>query len=258
MDIANGQPALADIARLSTRIGSALMQAGATADVVHESVINSARGLGCDEAEVYAQHAALIVMTRRGKESYTHMGKVGEHGTNLRYTSALLKLVEKIEDGVLDLEGAQQELQALPTKTKHYPTWLVAIATGVACAGFGRLLGVDWSAFGPIFLGAAVGQWLRHTMLKRRLNFYLMVTLVAFAAALIAGLGSQLLHAEKWELATVASTLLLVPGMAMVNAQLDILRGKPSLAAARVVRIMFILLFLSLGLILAQRILWPT
>ncbi len=62
------------------------------------------------------------------------------------------------------------------------------------------------------------------------------------------------MHSSKWELATVAATLLLVPGTAMFNAQLDILHGKPSLAAARVVRIMFILLFLSLGLILAQRI----
>ncbi len=257
-DSAINPPPLADIARLTTAIGRGLMQAGATTDVVHSSIIDAAKGLGCTDAEVYAQHAALIVTLRRRGESYTHMGKVGEHGTNLRIASSLRKLVEHIQDGTLDLAAAKKVLKDVPNTTKKYPVWVVALATGLACAGFGRLIlsdwRVEWVVFIPTCLGTAVGQWLRHTMLHKHLNFYLMVTSVAFTSAFIAGLGSRLVHSSKWELATVAATLLLVPGTAMFNAQLDILHGKPSLAAARVVRIMFILLFLSLGLILAQRI----
>jgi uncharacterized membrane protein YjjB (DUF3815 family) len=53
----------------------------------------------------------------------------------------------------------------------------------------------------------------------------------------------------------VAAVLLLVPGIPVLNAQIDVIEGKPNLAAARALRITYLLLFMALGLSLAQGLL---
>ena len=55
----------------------------------------------------------------------------------------------------------------------------------------------------------------------------------------------------------MAAVLLLVPGVAVLNAQLDAVDGKPNLAAARGLRVAYLLLFMTLGLVLAQQLVVP-
>ena len=55
----------------------------------------------------------------------------------------------------------------------------------------------------------------------------------------------------------MAAVLLLVPGVAVLNTQMDAIEGKPNLAAARGLRVMYILLFMTLGLLGAQRLILP-
>lgn len=252
--ISGGAPTLEDVARLCLAVGRMLMEWGANAGTVHNAAVSVATALGCTSAEVYCQHSAIIIMLRRGEDTITHMGKVGLHGTNLRRGDAVNDVVDQVVAGRLDCESACQALKRIPGVTPAYPVWFVCLLTGVACSAFGRLLGMDWQGFIPVWIGAGVGQWLRHEMLVKKFNFFLMVAAVGFSAAFIAGLGGRLAGSSHLEVSTVASTLLLVPGTAMLNAQVDAIDGMPNLAVGRVFRIVFILLFMTLGLVLAQKI----
>ena len=247
-------PSLEGIAQLCLQAGHILLESGANARTVSTSIDSLARGLGCSSVEIYCQHSAIIVMLQRGAEAFTHMGKVGEHGVNLRGGEVVLKVVDKIAHGTIRYDEAQAEIKAATDALHKYPLWLVCLATGLACGAFGRLLGLDWQSFIPVCLGAAAGQWLRVTMLRRSVNFYLVVTTVSFTAALIAGGGGRLLGGSNLEIATIAATLLLIPGPAMLNCQIDALDGKPNLAVARAFRVIQIILFLTLGLVAAQRL----
>jgi uncharacterized membrane protein YjjP (DUF1212 family) len=247
-------PPLARVALLSLAIGRLLLQWGANARTVHQAILSAARGLGCDAADVFCQHAAVIVMLRRGEESCVQMGKVGEHGVNLRSAEALLLVVDEVAAGRLDCDAALRDLEAIPKRAGSYPIWIVCLATGLACAAFGRLLGADWLSIPPILAGSATGQFLRHTMLGRKQNIFFTVTVVSFVSALIAGLGGRLLGDAHIDLTTVASILLLVPGAAILNSQVDAIDGRPNLAAARALRVVFILLFMTVGLLSAQQI----
>jgi uncharacterized membrane protein YjjP (DUF1212 family) len=55
----------------------------------------------------------------------------------------------------------------------------------------------------------------------------------------------------------VAAVLLLVPGVAVLNTQMDSIGGKPNLAAARSLRVLYLLVFMTLGLVGAQRFILP-
>jgi uncharacterized membrane protein YjjP (DUF1212 family) len=54
------------------------------------------------------------------------------------------------------------------------------------------------------------------------------------------------------DMAMTASVLLLVPGVPSLNAQYDILDGRPTLGNARVVWVGTILIFLTIGVWLGQ------
>ena len=78
------QPRLRNVAKLSLSIGRLFMEFGESARVIHKEILKTALALGCDSAEAYCQHSAIIVTLRRDEHVCVQMGKVGEHGVNLR------------------------------------------------------------------------------------------------------------------------------------------------------------------------------
>jgi uncharacterized membrane protein YjjP (DUF1212 family) len=74
--------------------------------------------------------------------------------------------------GELTAAAARSKLEALVHGPPYYPGWLVIIAVGMACASFGRLLGLDWAAFVPVFIAAALGRWLRRKSAACHLNVF--------------------------------------------------------------------------------------
>jgi len=252
--MSESQAPLSRVALLCLTVGRMLLEWGANARTVRHAVDSTARGLGCDTVETYCQHAAVMVMLRRGEQSCMQMGKVGEHGVNLRRAEAVLRVVDDVSTQALDCEGALEQLKSVIARTGAYPVWVVCLSTGLACAAFGKLLGADALAIVPVVIGAATGQFIRHEMLGRKMNLFLTITVVSFVSSLIAALGGRLLHESNIEITAVASILLLVPGVAILNAQVDALDGRPNLAAARVLRIIYILMFMTLGFIVSQQI----
>ena len=180
------------------------------------------------------------------------MTKVGEHGVNLRRAQAVRHVIRDLVAGNLDCHYAQVEIDQVPTTTPVYPVWLVCLSTGLACAAFGRLLGTDWPSFLPTMVGAAWGQWIRMIMIHDRHNIFVTAGVVSFLSALFAGVGARIGGSSHVAVATVASVLLLVPGVAVVNSQTDVLESKPNLAMARALRVLYLLVFMTLGLALAQ------
>ena len=245
-------PPLSDVAHLSLSIGRLFMEFGESARIVHEEIFALAHCLGCDSAEVYCQHAAIIVTLRRGEEFCVQMGKVGEHGVNLRGSEAVSDIARRVSRGDLEYSQAQTELDNIPRTTSFYPVWLVCLCTGLACSAFGRLLGADWLSFFPVLVASGVGQWIRHAMLVRKKNLFITTGIVSFVSAFLAGAGARLSGISHLEIATVSAVLLLVPGVAVLNTQTDVIEGKPNLAAARGLRVIYILLFMTLGLVAAQ------
>src|SRR6202140_2303694 len=217
MSRATSLPLLSDVARLSLSVGRLFMESGESGRTIHEEVSVAAYAPGCHSAEGYCQPAAIIVTLRRGEEFCVQMGKVGEHGVNLRQSEAIKDTLRRVASGDLECSAAQTELDDVPHTTPSYPVWLVCLCTGLACSAFGRLFGVDWPAFFPVLVGAASGQWIRHALIVRKQNIFIVSGIVSFGSAFLAGFGARLLGSSHPETAPVAAVLLLVPGVAVLN-----------------------------------------
>ncbi len=248
-----------DIAAASLLVARLLMEAGARAHVVHEGCRLVALGLGADHVELRSGYASLDITVCRGVDIVTRMSEVGMHGVDHRLDTAIRQLARRVGKGGMTAFEVTAELTRLKTKTPRHAPWVVALAVGIACAAFGRLFGVDWPAFVPIIAAGAVGQAVRHVLLRRGVNGFVVAATIAFLAACLGGIGARLAGSATVDLAMIAAVLLLVPGVPAVNALSDIMEGRPTLGSARSISVAMIMMFIAIGMSLAQSVmtLWP-
>lgn len=249
-----GQPPLEAIAMVALEAGRLLMEAGASARSVDEIVSLVSHGLGATRVGLRVGYASLGLTIGMGNAGITRMRKVGHIGVNQSLDQALRRLAIRIAQGGMTPAEAQAEIDRLIRETPRHSPLLVAVSVGLACAAFGRLLGVDWVGTGPVLIAATIGQFVRREMAARHFNVFLNATLVSFVSSVIAGLGARLAGSHTIPTAMIASILLLVPGVPSLNAQNDILEGRPSLGSARAVWVAVILIFITVGLWLGQAV----
>ena len=251
-DDSGSAPALEPNAMVALDAGRKLMEAGASANGVDEIVAKFARSLGAERVDLRIGYASLAITIGIGSNGITRMREVGHLGVNQRLDQELWHLAARVSQQDLTPEQTCSELTRLATKTPRHSAWVMAVAVGLACEAFGRLLGVDWLGAGPVFLAAAIGQFVRRELLTRHVNVFIAATVVSFLSSLLGGLGARWAGSMTITPAMIASILLLVPGVPSVNAQNDILEGHPTLGSARAVTVAVILIFVAAGLWFGQ------
>jgi uncharacterized membrane protein YjjP (DUF1212 family) len=243
------------IAHAALRIGCVLMETGACVRVVHEGARRIVAGLGAEVLGVRTGYASFEITVGTSGNTITRMMQVGRHGVNHRLDFAVRDLVKRAETGGMTLEAIEAELTRLVAVTPRHPAWVVALATGTACAAFGRLLSVDWPAFVPVLVAGTVGQYVRHTLLHRGVNVFVVAAFIAFLSGTLGGIGAKLVGSTTVNMAMMASILLLVPGVPSTNAQTDIMDGFPTMGSARAVWVVMVMVFAACGIWLAESVL---
>ena len=235
--------------------GRMLMEAGASAHNVDDIVDTVARGLGAERVDLRIGYASLAITIGIGDSGITRMRKVGHIGVNQQLDQALRGLAARVDEGGMTPAATREELERLARVTPRHSSLVMAVAVGLACAAFGRLLKVDWLGVGPVFLAAMIGQYVRRELFTRHVNVFIGAAFVAFLSSVAGGLGARWAGSQTVATAMIASTLLLVPGVPLLNAQNDIMEGRPTLGSARAVGVVVILIFITAGLWLGQVVL---
>jgi len=243
------------IAMAALRMARLLTECGAPVRVAHQGASLVTRGLGVEPVGLRTGYASQEITVSSGHNTITRMMSVGPHGVNHRLDHALRALAVRVSQGGMTVDFVEVEIDRVVHGTPRHPAWVVALAVGLACAAFGRLLGIDWAAFGPVFLAGVAGQGARRRMLRRGVNAYVTAAVIAFVAAAIAGFGAKLAGSNTLNLAMMAAILLLVPGVPATNAQTDIMEGYPVMGSARAVSVIMVMVFATTGVWLAEALL---
>ena len=273
---------LEQIAIASLECARVLMETGSRAKVVHECCQLLATGLeakmmGCRVG--YASISVTLVSGTKarsseidstpdvnrpleprqpdapklsGSNTITRMVTVHRHRMDYRLNHAIRGLVVAASNTGMQPAEITARLDAIAVSSPRHPLWFVVASVGLACAAFGALLGTDLSAFVPVLLAGGIGQLLRHHMLRGSINPYVATVATAFAAASICGIGARIAGSDTINLAMIAATLLLVPGIPATNAQADILDGSPTLGSARAISVFMTMVFITTGIFAAQ------
>jgi uncharacterized membrane protein YjjP (DUF1212 family) len=242
---------LTDIIDLCLWAGQMLLQCGANSFRVEESVHRLGTGLGCDWLDIVIRTESITITASSGGEFRTKTRRVLHLGVNMDRMTAINTASRQIELGKLDRFAARERLEQISVSPGNYNRWVVVVMVGLACGGFSQLFGGDWPVLLITFVAASVAMFVRQEMHKQQFNPFIITTVCACVAGLIASLSGLTNFGSAPEAAMTASVLLLVPGVPLINSSHDFLRGYMSNGITRGVAGLIISMCIALGLIVA-------
>jgi uncharacterized membrane protein YjjP (DUF1212 family) len=246
---------LRDVIDLALWAGQLLLQNGAESQQVEETVHQLGTGLGCDWLDIFVSPNALVITAISNGEFRTKVRRVINIGVNLQMVVEVDALVQAVQAGELDRHELRSRLERVSRFQPVYSRWTVALMVGAACAAFSRLFGGDWTIALVTFAASTVAMLVRQELHKRHFNPFLIVVVTAFVASAIAS-ASALLHlGNQPQYALTAAVLLLVPGVPLINAAQDLMKGYMITGIARGVTGAVIAACIALGLLLAMSLL---
>ena len=246
---------LRDVIDLALWAGQMLLQSGAESQQVEETVHRLGTGLGCDWLDIFVSPNAIVITAISHGEFRTKVRRVMNVGVNLLVMVEVSALVDRVWADELNRHELREELERVSQMPMHYNRWIVALMVGAGCAAFSRLFGSDWTIFAITFFAAAFAMLLRQELQKHLVNPFLIVIITTFAASIIAGIAPLLHLGNQPQLALVSAVLLLIPGVPLIHAVQDLMKGYPMTGLARGVNAAVIATCIALGLLLAMSLL---
>lgn len=254
LPLALDRETLRDVIDLALWAGQLLLQSGAQSVRVERTVRLMGTALGADNLDIVVLPEGLMVTTASGDEFRTRIRRVAHLGVNMAVIAAINDLSRRVSAGHIDPAGVRGELMHIAGSTHHYNRWVVMIMVGFACAAFSRLFGGDWITFGVTLLAASTAMFVRQTLVRQLFNPLLVIIVTAFVAGVIPGMSALIGVLPRPETALAASVLLLVPGVPLINAARDILRGYIVMGSGRGIIGFVISLCIALGLMVALQV----
>jgi uncharacterized membrane protein YjjP (DUF1212 family) len=246
---------LRDVIDLALWAGQLLLQNGAESARVEETVHRLGTALGAHWMDILVSPNAILVTTISDQEFRTKIRRVVSMGVNMQIVTEVRTLVHQVERGQIDRVGTRVTLTRLGHLKPQYSRWMVVVMIGLGCAAFSRLFGGDWPVFFVTFFAAGIAQFVRQELQRRYFNSLIVVVVTSFIASLIAGLASVYKLSPQPQFALIASVILLVPGIHLVNAMRDLIAGHLVTGIVRGVVGGMVSLGIALGLVMAMRLL---
>jgi uncharacterized membrane protein YjjP (DUF1212 family) len=176
-------------------------------------------------------------------------------GVEMDRVVSAMRAVEDLGVARLELAAAMDKITAISKKSPA-PTWLFALAAAVGAVALAVLFGVQHlPAAALIFLSAGAGAILRRGLARYSSNIFLQPFSAAFAAGIIGALAVRNDVSSMLRLVAVCPCMVLVPGPHVLNGALDLMKGRISLGAARLLYAGLVVIAISAGLLVGLALL---
>lgn len=246
---------LRGIINLALWTGQLLLQNGAETRRVEETVHRVGTALGCDWMDVEVSVTAIVVSASSGEEFRTRVRRVVRPGMNSAILEQVNDLSYRAVAGKVSIDEYRRELERISAMTHSYNRWVVVLMIGLACASYCWLFGGDEVSMAVTFVASAVAMTVRQELTARHFNPYITIIATAFVATCIASTTVLFSLTDDPQPALSAAVLLLVPGTQLINSAVDMMRGFTTIGLVRGFHGLLVSLSISLGIILALRLL---
>ena len=216
---------LADVVDLALWAGTLLMHSGAESERVEETVHRIGTALGANWLDILVSPNVLIITTSSvDGEFRTKVRRISSLAVRLDIVDAINDLSRRIETERLNRVQVRAAMEHI-ARLQPYNRWLVAFMVGAACAALSWIVGGDEIVFIVTFVASAVAQIVRQEMQRHHFNLFLTAVATATVAAFIASTAVLWDFSPRAQVAISSAVLLLVPGVHLINAAEDIIKG---------------------------------
>ena len=242
---------LANVVELSLWVGQLLMQFSAESEVVESSVHRLGTALGADWMDVTLTSNGIIVSASAHGEFRTRSRCVIDKGVDMAKILTIDSLITEVHEKHLTISETKHRIIQISKQGSCYPEWVKPIMVGAACGAFCRMFGADVFTSLLTVLATTVAMFIRHYFLKRHYNLLLVVVITAFSASVILSVARKLPLDFDLALAQSAAVLCLVPGVPLINAVTDLIKGHVTIGLAKGVKATMITIAIAVGLMIS-------
>ncbi len=239
---------------LILEVGRILLTNGSTTNRVENMMLKVANCFGFSHTQSYVTPTGIFLTVSDGKQEHrTNIYRVESRQMNLGKITELSRLVHEMENAHCDVANQKMSVSKLRAElyriehSKNWPTWLQIFCGGATSGFFCLLFGGSWLEFAVAY-AVGVGVSLSVFLLgKLRLNQYLLNTLGAMLIVVFAKTLDLWVPYIKLDNIIIGGIMLLVPGLAIVNAIRDTMSGDLVSGMARAVEAIFIAVAIATG-----------
>jgi uncharacterized membrane protein YjjP (DUF1212 family) len=176
-------------------------------------------------------------------------------GVAMGRVASAMQAIEDIGAGRLAPAVAKESIHAI-AQAPPAPTWLFTLAAAAGAAALAVIFGIQHlPATALVFVSAAAGALLRRGLARYSANVFLQPFAAALLAGVIGALAVRYQLSSFLRLVAVCPCMVLVPGPAVLNGALDLVRGRIHLGAARMIYAGLVVAAISTGLLLGLALL---
>lgn len=234
-------------------LGSALLGYGLPAHRVEESMLRLARAFGLD-ITVFGLPTVVMVTSHFGDCTSTYTARAAIAAIDLTRLDALHALIAQVERRELDAAQAEHEVRAILTRPAAHATWSNLVAVVLVALGGALMLGVSlsdalWAGALGLGIGVMLGLGADHPTLARLTPMLATVLATLASCALF---NAQLVSHPL--VVTIAAMLVLLPGLTVTLAMVELATGHLVSGAARSIGAVAVFLQLGVGVLLGLRL----
>lgn len=251
-------PAAADIAadineqeiHLFLLAGRLLIEYSEATPRVEHTLYNLAAKLG-REIRVTAGYRDLTIFLLCGDHFEGRVSRfTPELKINMRMITHVHDTIRRLTRREATLEATIEALERLAAAPPHVNRWLAASMLAVAAASLASTFGGDRACVATVALVTGLGVLLRQELARRRFNMFFLPFAAALLGALIGGVVDNASLTTTPDVCLLVPSLVLVPGVHMLNAAYDLFENHMPIALARSALSLSIMGSIAFGLIL--------
>ena len=231
--------------------GRLLLENSAATDRVHYAVYQLADLFGW-QVRLFVDYKVLTLTAQVGDRFISRFSRgVPAMKINMAVITRVYQVIDAVKAQKITIEEAVEQLEKIDMGLPHYQNWLLVLMLGITSGSLARIFGSDWPTFFIVAIATALGVVLRQQLGKRRLNPFLISFLAAFLGGTIGGVAVRLGLSSTPELCLIVPSLMLIPGVHLINAVLDLLENHITIGIARLGLSFVVLGAIAFGLLLA-------
>lgn len=212
--------------RFIITVGTLASQCGVSSTHVRSMARRLGKALGVDiECFLSTSHVLFLFNTSKESAQQGHVAPLGSVDFDLGRLGELTELVEKLEDGTLDIDQAEASLDAIASEDVRSGNLVLALGYTLSGAAFAMLFNGSWATIGlGAFLSAvlfAITQLsLRWNWLSQSLDLS-----AAFVLGVMSGLAAALTPDIDPVVALLAGVVVIIPGYTLTLAVAELTNG---------------------------------
>lgn len=213
-----------EILNVAGYAGKILLESGAEAYRVEETMVKICESFGVEDAQSYVTTTGVMMSITHRNQNYAKISRIQKRGVDLHKIDAINDLSRTIQLRGLDIVNVKDALYQIDHEKRYgYKTTLLFSAlSAFGFAGFFK--GSLKDALVAFVIGMLI-KWVSLGMEKSDVNAFFNHAISAGVAALCALIAIHFELANSLDIVIISSIMLLVPGLAITNAIRDTVAG---------------------------------